>query len=283
MKPSVSRIGLHTSIAGGIHLAPERAARLGCNTMQIFSHNPRSWERKSLSREESALFRENSVRWGISPVFIHSSYLINLCSPERKVREKSLDLLMHEVELALDLGISEIILHPGRVGKGERKKGIELLSRGLDKLRSITTAPIIVLETTAGQRGDIGDEIRWLGEILDATGGEVIKGVCLDTCHLFASGYDIGQPDETERVFEEIERYVPGLPVSCIHLNDSKTPAGSRRDRHEEIGKGYIGDGGFRVFLSHPKAGGVPLILETPRSSDEDDRRNIARVRSIIA
>jgi len=283
MKPSVFRIGLHTSIAGGIHLAPERAASLGCNTMQIFSHNPRSWVRKSLSKEEAALFRENAVRWGIYPVFIHTSYLINLCSPERKVREKSLGLLMHEVELALELGISEIILHPGRVGKGERKKGIKLLSRGLDKLRSITPDPIIVLETTAGQRGDIGDEIRWLGEIYAETGGGIIKGICLDTCHLFASGYDIGRPDEVDRIFDELDEHLPGLPVRCIHLNDSKTPAGSRRDRHEEIGKGYIGEEGLRVFLIHPKAGGVPLILETPRNTDEDDRINIARVRSIMS
>jgi deoxyribonuclease-4 len=283
MNPSMNAIGLHVSIAGGIHLAPQRAARLGCNTMQIFSHNPRSWVRKSISREEAALFRENVLKWGISPVFIHTSYLINLCSPDRLVRDKSVRLLIHEVELALELGISEIILHPGRVGKGERLSGIRHISRGLDKLRNITSCPIIVLETTAGQRGDIGDEIRWLGEIYAETGGGIIRGICLDTCHLFASGYDIRSPDETERVFEELERYIPGLPVSCIHLNDSKTPAGSRRDRHEEIGKGYIGEEGLRVFLIHPKAGGVPLILETPRNTDEDDRINIARVRSIMS
>ncbi len=278
------RLGVHTSIAGGLHLSLKRAEGLGCNTVQIFSHNPRGWDRRPLKEDEVRRFRELAAALDIRPVFIHSSYLVNLASPDRGVRRRSIELLTHELRTAGLLGADYLVLHPGRavgqdIGTAIRKAS-EALTVSYDKAGGGTG---LLLENTAGQRGDISSTIPLIAEIIAGTPPGCIRGVCLDTCHAYAAGYDIGDIKVLEGLEREIKEYLNPLRVELIHLNDSRRPLASGVDRHEHIGEGGIGLAGFRRFLSFPLFRETPLILETPKESDRDDIRNLDRVRKILA
>ncbi|RMG02110.1 MAG: deoxyribonuclease IV, partial [Nitrospirae bacterium] len=179
-------LGVHVSISGGLHLAPVRAAGLGCNAMQIFSHSPRSWRYKSPTDDEIELFKEKIREYKIERFFVHSSYLINLCSENSEVREKSEKLLLYEAHLSSRLGADALILHPGRAGGGDPQGAVKMIARSLDRVGEEVGKPVIALETTAGQSGELGSTIEGLGEIIDRTKGVAIRGICIDTCHLFA-------------------------------------------------------------------------------------------------
>lgn len=277
------KLGVHTSIAGGIHLSVKRAYELGCNTMQIFSHNPRGWIKKWPDEEEVKRFKDLSKKYKIEPLFIHASYLINLSSPDRTVRRQSIELLSYELKIAEMLSARYIILHPGRtVGQDLNvaiKKASDAISRASEEAESYSR---ILLENTAGRKGDISSSMPLISEIITKTAGNCIGGICLDTCHVFSAGYDIRNTEGIERLRVEIDLYLSPLKVRLIHLNDSKRDAGSRIDRHEHIGEGYIGKEGFKNLLSDEYFRDIPIILETPKLSDNDDRKNLERVRTII-
>lgn len=279
------RLGVHTSIAGGIHRSVERAAALKCNTLQIFSHNPRTWLSREVSPEEASRFRELAAHHDMRPIFIHASYLINLSSPDEETRKKSVDLLAYELRTARTLGADHVVLHPGKAVGRELKEALRKAAEALSQAyaEAEVQAVGVLLENTAGQRGDISSTIPLLAEIIDNTPPGCVKGLCLDTCHAYASGYDITAPEGLERLNDEIARYISPLKVELVHLNDSKRGPASGIDRHEHIGRGRIGIEGLWRFLSSPFFPEAPLILETPKESEEDDGKNLDRVRELLA
>jgi deoxyribonuclease-4 len=276
------RVGVHTSIAGGLHLSLKRAHTLGCTTMQIFVHNPRGWKTRRIYDKEIEEFRRYSSLLDIRPVFIHTSYLINLASPEEDIRSRSINLLSYEIEMARLLGVEYIVLHPGKA-KGQdimvairrASEAIKIACEGAD-----TNNVGILLENTAGQKGDISSTIPMLSEIIERTATGTISGICLDTCHAFQAGYDITTVSGLERLNREITRYLSPYKIELIHLNDSKQDINSGADRHQHIGKGKIGTEGFKNFLSCFRD--IPLILETPVEDEDDDRKNLQKVKKIL-
>ena len=277
------RLGVHTSIANGIHLSLKRAKALCCSTVQIFSHNPRIWATKKISNEEIESFRKLKRVLDIKPVFIHSSYLINLASPDGEIRKKSIELLSHELRTVHLLGADYIVLHPGKAVGRDIKEAIGRASEALSSSYENTDGGVgILLENTAGQKGDISSTIPLISEIIENTPPGYVQGLCLDTCHAYAAGYDITKMEGLEKLKGEIIKYISPLKVELIHLNDSKKGFASGVDRHEHIGEGSIGLPGLKQFLSFPFFNTVPLILETPKKSDDDDWKNLDRVRKML-
>jgi deoxyribonuclease-4 len=277
------RLGVHTSIAGGLHLSLQRAQELGCSTVQIFSHNPRGWEVKQILEEDARKFRSLRNKYNISPIYIHTSYLINMASWNRHLRKKSIDLLVIEMKRADILGADFVILHTGSAsGKDSglsRKKAIEALhevsQRGRWKAR-------LLIENTSGERGDIASDIVCMSEILNGVADGLISGICIDTCHAFSAGYHIGEHNGIRRFSNDIKKYIGLGNVKLIHLNDSKGDIGSGVDRHEHIGLGKIGATGLKRFIQSSLFKKVPLILETPKKKETDDVRNLRIVREMI-
>jgi deoxyribonuclease-4 len=251
--------------------------------MQIFSHNPRQWLVRDMREDAAAQFMKLRSEYGIDPVFIHSSYLINLASQDIKILEKSVDLLAREMDLADLLGADYVVLHTGSASKDRednaRRRAVEALgtlSEGKQWRASL------LLENTAGERGDISSGISDLADIIHGISGGLIGGLCIDTCHAFAAGYNIADEEGLSEFIREIETHAGIGTVKLIHLNDSKKGYNSRVDRHEHIGLGRIGREGLRTFLNHPALKSVPLILETPKKNDLDDKRNLRAVRDLF-
>jgi deoxyribonuclease-4 len=277
------RIGVHTSIAGGIEKSLERAAQLGCDTVQIFSHSPRVWHVKERSQEEVAAFRRLRQQTGIGPVFVHTSYLINLASGDRPLFEKSVAMLAEEMNIADLIGADYLVLHTGSAAGGDpreaRKRAAAALSQVSKKGWWRTR---ILLENTAGERGDITSGIAELRALMEQVDERLVAGICIDTCHAYAAGYDVASAVGLASFSEELEKNLGCERVRLIHLNDSRGELGSRLDRHEHIGAGRIGMEGFTNFLRHRCFAGIPLILETPKKHENDDPTNLRTVRSII-
>lgn len=275
LKP-LRRIGVHASIAGGVHLALERASELGCNTVQIFSHNPRQWLVKPIPEDSAARFRELKKALDIRPVFVHTSYLINLAASDRQVFDKSVELLAQEMDLADALDAEYVILHTGSAS-GEDPASAR--GRAVDALGMVSGKGRwkagLLLENTAGERGDISSRIADLGELIEKTDSPLIAGICLDTCHAFAAGYDIAGTKGAEMLAGEMKRHLGTKGVKLIHLNDSRKGLASGVDRHEHLGEGGIGKAGLKRLVNHPAFIGVPLILETPKQNEDDDPRNL--------
>lgn len=264
-------------------MAVERARELGCSTMQIFSHNPRQWLVRDITEDSAARFRSLRDECGIDPVFIHSSYLINLASQDGEILEKSVSLLARELDLADTLGADYVVLHTGSASQdseeNSRKRAVEALARlaGERKWRSR-----LLLENTAGERGDISSRISDLAWIMRSMDRGLAGGLCIDTCHAFAAGYNIPDDEGLAGLIDEIEAHAGTGAVKLIHLNDSKKDYNSRVDRHEHIGLGRIGRAGLKKFLEHPALKSVPLILETPKKDDRDEERNLRAARDLF-
>jgi len=277
------RIGVHTSIAGGISKAVERAASLNCRTLQIFSHNPRQWQKSVISPEEAERFSVLRKKHDIAPVFVHVSYLINLASLSPEILEKSIDLLSYELATADAIGAEYVVLHTGSAGGQDERKARTGAAKALFKaVGSREHRASVLLENTAGEKGDITSSITALSEIIDACKSDRIAGICVDTCHAFSSGYDLRSSEGVDKLFDEIRTYTGLDTLKLIHLNDSKRALGSGVDRHEHIGKGFIGIRGFENLLSDKRISDIPLILETPKKDEEDDRRNLQTVFGIL-
>jgi len=280
---TMRRLGVHTSIAGGLHLSLERAHALGCNTMQIFSHNPRGWAIKSITEEEASRFKSLRKQLNISPVCIHTSYLINMASGDMLLRKKSLDMLITEMERADTIGADYVVLHSGSASGDDESVSRNRAIGALNEVARMGRWKAgLLIENTAGERGDISSTVKDLAEIISGVKTPLISGICFDTCHAFASGYHMRDKKDIESIADEMENYAGLDKVKLIHLNDSKGDMGSCIDRHEHIGLGKIGMKGLRCFVDYQAFRDIPLILETPKKSDTDDLLNLAKVRKMI-
>ena len=277
------RFGVHASIAGGLHLSLARANALGCNTVQIFSHNPRGWAVKNFSEDDVSAFKALRLSLDISPVFIHSSYLINMASKNVLLRRKSIELLVIEMNRADVVGADYVVLHTGSAaGEDEsaaRKRAIAALN---EVSLSGKWKAGLLLENTAGERGDISSQVEDLAEIMNGVKGPLISGICFDTCHACAAGYNIREEGGIQPFSEGMKKHVGFDKIKLIHLNDSKGDVGSGVDRHEHIGLGRIGMEGLGRFINHKSLKNIPLILETPKKRETDDSMNLEKVREMI-
>ncbi len=277
-------VGAHMSIAGGIHNAFAHGERAGCRTLQVFLKNSNQWKGKALTEEDRRLYLQAGIRSGIGPVVAHCSYLINLASPDPDFNRKSLEALIEEMERANFLGIPCVILHPGaHMGAGEMK-GIERVVRALNRALNRVAPPVrILLENTAGQGSSLGHRFEQLASMLDRLRGAERVGICLDTCHTFAAGYDIRTEDGYRKTMNEFDRLIGVGRISVFHVNDCRKELGSRVDRHTHIGKGHIGLEAFRCLVNERRFSRVPKILETPKGEDlKEDKMNLATLRSLV-
>jgi deoxyribonuclease-4 len=279
------RLGAHESIAGGLHKAFDRAQSVGCEAMQIFVKSNRSWAVKPLIEEDIARFKAKAEETGIQPVVGHTSYLLNLATPDEALWTKSRDTLIIELERCEALDVGWLVLHPGsHVGAGE-EAGLARVAQALGEVHAATPGfrAQILLETTAGQGTNLGYRFEHLAWLIEHTPGGERLGVCLDTCHVFAAGYELRTPEGYGATMEAFDRVIGLERLHAIHLNDSKGDLGSHKDRHEHIGKGFIGLEGFRHLLNDPRLAGLPGLLETPKGDDlQEDRENLAVLRSLI-
>lgn len=281
------KIGCHISIAGGVDNSVKRAEELGCSTMQIFSKNASTWREKILKKDEVESFRGNLKNSNINPVFIHTSYLINLASPSDELYFKSINAFIEEMKRA-DLLLPDpyLIIHPGAHTEAGEKYGIQRIVRALniilEKSADLNLTTMILLEDTAGSGTHLGYTFRQLKRMVEGAKDRKRIGMCFDTCHAFAAGYDLSHQEGVEQTLEEIDKYLGLERLKVIHFNDSKFPLGSRKDRHMHIGKGYIGLEGFRVLVNHKYLKDLPFILETPKHDEKDDLKNINLVRSLV-
>ena len=278
------RLGAHESIAGGMHKAFERAKSVGCDAVQLFVKPNRSWAVPVLTQEAIAEFRSCAQTVGIWPIVGHTSYLLNLCSPQDDLWHRSVDTLVVELERCEALGVPWLVLHPGaHVGSGE-EAGLGRMARALGEVLAATRGfrARLLLETTAGQGTQLGYCFEHLAWLLERTPRGERLGICLDTCHVFAAGYDLRTPTGYAATMAAFDRTIGLDRLEVIHLNDSKGELGSRKDRHEHIGEGHIGPAGFRHMLNDARLARLPGILETPKSDDlHEDRENLAVLRSL--
>jgi deoxyribonuclease-4 len=261
-------------------MALERGHSLGCTSVQIFSHNPRGWRASPISQETAGLFRERRGSLDIGPVFIHTSYLINIASDREELRNKSLKMLREEMLRADAIGAEYVVLHTGTAHDGEgRQRAIKSIRKALGGLG---TSSGLLIENTSGKRGDISSRIDELAEIMDGAAG-FVSGVCLDSCHAYAAGYDLSSGEGVEGLAGEVHRYLGEASVRLLHLNDSRGELGSGTDRHQHLGLGNIGLHGLEFFVKHKVFSDAPVILETPKQSDDDDARNLQVLYSLLS
>jgi deoxyribonuclease-4 len=277
--------GAHMSIAGGMERAVDRAQMVGCDVLQVFTKNNNQWRAAPFRDGEVVAFRRRLRETGIGPVVAHGGYLINLAARSKPLWKKSLAAFIVELERCATLGIPYLVTHPGSHGGAGEAEGIRRAAEALEAALAAVAGPMVLLETTAGQGTSLGWRFEQLAAIRAAVGAGARRriGVCLDTCHLFAAGYDFRRP-ETYRALRHGLAATLGLDLArAIHANDSKKPLGSRVDRHEHIGRGQIGAAGFRQFVRDPAWRGVPILLETPKEPDfrRTDRRNLAVLRRL--
>jgi len=257
-------IGAHVSPAGGLPKAVDRGIERGCRAIQIFNQSPRMWRATVYRDEDVAAFREAMAASPIDAVLIHAVYLLNCASDDPDIRAKSLASLTHSLRTGQAIGASGVVLHPGSAKTGDVGEAIARAGARIREALADSEGCELHLENTAGAGGTLGRSIDELAALLEAAGGGPRLGVCLDSCHLFASGYDIRTPKGMASVLRECTRKLGRGRVRSLHLNDSQTPLGSNRDRHANIGKGELGEDGCAAFLSAPALAGLACVLETP-------------------
>jgi deoxyribonuclease-4 len=257
-------IGAHVSPAGGLPKAIDRGLERGCRAIQIFNQSPRMWRATVYRDEDVAAFREAMAQSPIDAVLIHAVYLLNCASEDPDIRAKSLASLTHSLRTGQAIGARAVVLHPGSAKTGDVGEAIARAGASIREALADSEGCELHLENTAGAGGTLGRSIDELAALLEAAGGGPRLGVCLDSCHLLASGYDIRTPRGMAAVLRECTRKLGRGRVRSLHLNDSQTPLGSNRDRHANIGAGELGEDGCAAFLSAPALAGLPCILETP-------------------
>lgn len=277
------RFGFHISISGGFSKVVEKAKIRSCETIQFFSRNPRGWKYEPLNNNDVETFRTSIQSSGLFPLFLHLPYLPNVASKDSKFYSRSIDSIVIELERAERLGVPYLIIHVGHRMQNSEDEAIEAVAQAINQAFDRARNPIILLlENTAGQGTEIGYRFEQIKKIMDGV-QEVEKiGVCLDTAHSFEAGYDLSKKDEIERTIESFDQTVGLKRLHLFHLNDSKTPLGSRKDRHWHIGEGYIGLEGFQYLVNHPLLKHLPAIMETPRKDTVEDLKNMKVIRSLI-
>ncbi|NPU98325.1 MAG: deoxyribonuclease IV [Candidatus Omnitrophica bacterium] len=277
------RFGVHVSVAGGLHMGLRRAVQLGCDTAQLFLVNPRAWQSPPLTDKAIELFqntRQTEAKW-ISPLIAHMPYLPNLAAADDDIFEKSIAALRDNLKRCDALGIDFLVTHMGR---GEGHGGTARMREGIARAYGDDHFNVcLLLENTAGQGREMGSQVTDLCEFYGMLPEGISKGICIDTCHAFAAGYDISQKESLRKLIQEFQQYIGFFEVKVIHVNDSLKPLGSRVDRHAKIGQGMIGTEGFHEFFANTKIRKLPCILEVPRKSDEEDIEQLQLVRSLAA
>lgn len=277
------RFGFHIWISEGFSRVPELARRRRARTIQFFSHNPRGWRVSPLAVREVEKFREEIKKFDIKPLFLHMPYLCNLASSNENFYLRSIDTLVMELERAEVLGAPFLITHMGSSGNEGETESIERLTKAINySLHKVQNSVTVVVENTAGQGSQIGDKFSEIKAVIEGIENKERIGVCLDTAHAFEAGYDLSKREGLEKTLEEFERLIGVNKLKLLHINDSKTPLGSRVDRHWHIGEGYIGSEGFKNIVNHPQLLHLPGIMETPHKSEDDDIRNMEKIESLI-
>lgn len=278
-------LGAHKSIAGGLYRAFERGDQVGCETMQIWVKNPRQWQAPPLTETEIRDFQAARRASEIAPVVAHAAYLINIASPKPALWEKSIRALITEVERCETLDVPYLVLHPGAHTGSGMQAGLERAAQALDRVHGATpgfTARIL-LESMAGQGTTLGGDFEGLAYILAHVKEHERLGICLDTCHIFAAGYDLRTAAGYEATITAFDQTLGLDRLQVIHLNDSRHPLGSHKDRHAHIGEGELGAAAFRRLLNDPRLAQIPGILETPKGKAAvEDQKNLATLRSLI-
>jgi len=276
-------LGAHVSASGGVEKVIGRGEDLFCEAVQIFSKNQRQWKAPPLTEASVAAFKERWSGSTVKEVVIHDSYLINLAHPENDALEKSRSAMTEEVNRAHRLGVSYLVFHPGSHLNTGEKKGLKTIAQSIDFVldNSDSEDIVLLLETTAGQGSNLGYTFEQLAEVIDESKYESKLGVCFDTAHTFEAGYDFRTPEGYKKVFDEFNRILGIDRLKVFHLNDSKTDLGTKVDRHENIGKGFIGIKLFELLVNDGRFSGIPMILETP-GGEEKFRENLSFLRSLI-
>jgi len=258
------QIGAHVSTAGGLDQIVERGVERDCDSIQIFHQNPRMWRPTAYKEEDFAAFRQDFDASGMGSIVIHAVYLINCASRERPVRTKSLVSLKHALRLGDAIGSRGVVLHAGSRKGDPIDDAIKRAGAAIREALADSQECPLLLENTAGTQGPLGRDFDELARLLEAGGADERLGVCIDSCHLFASGFDISNEPSLGAVVDELDAAVGLERVRCLHVNDSAVPLGANRDRHANLGKGELGRAGIRAFLSEPRFQGLPAIIETP-------------------
>jgi deoxyribonuclease-4 len=266
-------IGAHVSPAGGLPKAIARGVQRGCRAIQIFNQSPRMWKPTAYREEDIAAFREAMAGSQIEAVLIHAVYLLNCASEDKEIRAKSLASLTHSLRVGQAIGASGVVLHPGSAKTGHTGEAIARAGETIAQALAGSEGCELHLENTAGAGGTLGRSFEELAALIDAAGAGKRLGVCLDSCHLLASGYDIRTPEKMGSVLRECQRLLGRGTVRSLHLNDSQTPLGSNRDRHANLSKGELGRKGCSAFLSAPSIQKLPCVLETPGENREGPTR----------
>jgi deoxyribonuclease IV len=269
-------IGGHVSSAGGLARAVERAEALGCETMQIFNQSPRAWRPSRYTTADFSAFRERIANSPVESLFIHAVYLINLASDDAEIRRKSLASLTHALCVGDAIEAGGVIVHPGSAKGATQERAMKSIGDALRRALSDSDGCPLLLENTAGAGGTIGRSFDELATLVERAGAQDRVGVCLDSCHLFASGHEVREPSALAKVVDACKRKLGLARLRCLHLNDSKTAFGSNTDRHANLGEGELGEDGIRVFLAEPRFEGLPVLLEVPGPDGKGpDRRQI--------
>lgn len=282
----MSILGAHMSIAGGYHKAVEAAARSGCHCVQIFTKNNSQWRGKPITDDDAEKFQTALLELGITHPISHASYLINMASPKEELRQKSLDAMAVELQRAERLGIPFVVVHPGSYTTSTDSDGIANICRSIDKIHKqlpdLKTQ--ILLENTAGQGTNLGWQFEQLQAMIEGIDASDRVGVCIDTCHAFAAGYELADPTGYENTIALLAETVDLKRVKAFHINDSKKPFASRKDRHEHIGRGEMGLEPFRNLLNDSRFNEVPMYLETPKDDEvaaDADSMNLDTLRGL--
>ena len=277
--------GAHMSIAGGLEKALERGKKINCRTIQIFTKSSNQWKAKEITDEDLRRFQSFYAQFNISPVVAHDSYLINLASPDPVLHRKSIDSFFNEMERCEKLKIPYLVFHPGaHVGSGE-KAGLKKIAQSINILlkRGKGFKVTLLLETTAGQGTNLGYKFEHLAKIIKMVRQKKSIGVCVDTCHIFVAGYDITTKKGYKKTFETFNKLVGLDKLKVFHINDSKKELGSRVDRHEHIGKGFLGLKPFEFLVNDRRFANIPKILETPKGPDlKEDVKNFKVLKRLI-
>jgi deoxyribonuclease IV len=276
-------IGAHISTKGGLHTVFDRAAAIEASALALFAKNSNQWKGKAMSDDDVAQFAALRT---VRPMLTHASYLVNLATTNEEFHRKSIAAMIDELDRAERLGIHAVVLHPGAHMNAGIDAGLDQIACSLDRIHAAIPNHRVVtlLETAAGQGSCVGCTFEELGRIIDAVDDKRRVGICIDTCHVFAAGYDIRTRDGYEKTIDEVDKHVGIENVGAFHLNDSKRGLGSRVDRHQHIGEGEIGLEAFRLLLNDARFARIPKLLETPKTIEtESDRKNMATLRSLLS
>lgn len=274
-------IGAHVSTAGGLASAVERGVQRGCSAIQVFNQSPRMWRPTAYAEDDFAAFRQAHQGSQIEAVLVHAVYLLNCASEDPDIRRKSLSSLIQSLRVGAGIGAAGVVLHPGSAKQGDVPKAIQRAGRVIGQALSESEGCQLHLENTAGAGGTLGRSFEELAELLAAAGGDSRLGFCLDSCHLYASGYDIRQPGGLAETLEGCQAALGPGRLRSLHINDSMTPLGSNRDRHAILGQGELGSAGCATFLSEPRFDGLPCVIETGRDGGAPSAEDVASARTL--